>query len=476
MAQAVFALLDSEDSNSSGFQWWVGVDAQRAHDLRAALPMGTRVETLAPDALENPGSRRSPRPPDAVLLDAARFPDAVRSRSLGRAIRGVFRLDPRAQLVVLIPASDTESIEVAIRAGVRDVLATDATPADVSSALAGAARMRRLSSDRPESPLDRTERLESLGQMIGSSPEMRRCFSLVRRVAATEVPVLITGESGTGKELAARAIHESGDRAQGPFVPINCAAIPEPLLEAELFGHERGAFTGAGQSRPGHVEAANGGTLFLDEIGELAPSLQGKLLRFLEDHTVVRVGGRRGIPIDVRIVAATNRDLAKEVAGGAFRQDLYYRLAVFQLSMPALRERPDDTVPLARLFLERYGEGRSQQSLRLSPDAQDALRRAPWPGNVRELINRVRRAIVVVDGPVIGAEELGLSEWTPERPEKPQPLREARHRAEAECIQRALEHHEGNKSGAARSLGVSRTQLYELMHRHGLGTLWSPRA
>ncbi|MEM7411158.1 MAG: sigma-54 dependent transcriptional regulator [Myxococcota bacterium] len=475
MAEAVLAGLDGEYEEGSFL--WIGVEPSLARELRGLLPAGARVETHAAAGSPRANGREPADTPhhDAILLDATVFPRRERERRVNEVLGEIYRADPRTQLVALVPGDDPDALLASVRAGVRDVLAPGSDPTEISAALQSAARMRRLLELR-EGPLPRTERLETLGQMIGSSAEMRQCFSLVRRVASSEVPVLITGESGTGKELAARAIHESGDRASGPFVPINCAAIPEPLLEAELFGHERGAFTGAGQSRPGHVEAADGGTLFLDEIGELAPSLQAKLLRFLEDHTVVRVGGRRGIPIDVRIVAATNRDLAQEVTEGAFRQDLYYRLAVFQLSMPALRERPGDTIPLARMFLERYGDGRPSQALRLTPDAEEALRNAPWPGNVRELINRVRRAIVVVDGPTIGAEELGLSEWVPELPARPQPLREARQQAEAECIQRALEHHEGNKSGAARSLGVSRTQLYELMHRHGLGTLWSARA
>jgi two-component system NtrC family response regulator len=372
-------------------------------------------------------------------------------------------------MVVLVPSHDRASIRVAVDAGARDVLDELIDSEEIVAHLRAAARMRRMLEVRAESE-SASGPPEVLGQLIGASPEIRRSFALIRRVAATQVPVLVTGESGTGKELAAKAIHELGERAHKPFVPINCAAIPEPLLEAELFGHERGAFTGATHARPGRVEIAEGGTLFLDEIAELAASAQSKLLRFLEDHVVQRIGGRRDIPIDVRVIAATNRDLFECVERGTFREDLYYRLAVFHIALPKLSERRGDALLLARVFLERYAQEQVGHPLRFSRDAEVALQGALWQGNVRELINRVRRAIILAEGPLVRAEDLGLAPTRPWPRPAPLPatLREARRTAEVECILRALERSGWNKTDAARDLSVSRTQLYDIMNRYGI--------
>jgi two-component system NtrC family response regulator len=300
--------------------------------------------------------------------------------------------------------------------------------------------------------------------MIGTCDAMRRIFSMIRRVAATDVPVLISGQSGTGKELAALSIHERSARAAGPFVPINCSAIPEGLLESELFGHERGAFTGAMIARPGRLEIADGGTVFLDEIGELAPLLQAKLLRFLQDHLLERVGGRKSRRLDVRVVAATNCDLTRAVAEGRFREDLFYRLAVFTIELPPLRDRGEDIPVLARFFLERYAEQAGKQIHGFSRGAADELSRARWPGNVREMINRVRRSVVVADGPLVTPGDLGFGSDSIEEPLLT--LKEARVRAETESLRRALQRTNGNRTEAARLLGISRTQFYDLVGRH----------
>jgi DNA-binding NtrC family response regulator len=300
--------------------------------------------------------------------------------------------------------------------------------------------------------------------MVGTSDPIRRIFALIRQVAPSDVPVLLTGESGTGKELAALAIHERSPRARSPFVAINCAAIPEALLESELFGYERGAFTGATQARRGRFEAAQGGTIFLDEVGDLAPSLQVKLLRFLQDHVVERVGARSGLPLDVRVIAATNRDISAMVQQGQFREDLYFRLAVFTVDIPPLRERGEDVVLMARYFLQRYAKDSVRPIRGFTPEAVDAMLDHPWPGNVRELINRVRRAVVVAEGSLICPTDLGLKAISGDPALVT--LREARREAEERCVRSALRRANWNKVEAARALGISRTQLYELMARH----------
>jgi two-component system NtrC family response regulator len=279
---------------------------------------------------------------------------------------------------------------------------------------------------------------------------------------------LISGESGTGKELAALAIHERSRRAEGPFVPLNCAAIPDSLVESELFGYERGAFTGATRANPGIAETAHGGTLFLDEIGELAPGPQAKLLRFLEDHVVERIGSRRRLSVDVRVIAATNRDLSASVERGEFRADLYYRLAVFPLEMPPLRDRAEDILLIAQVLLRRYARecGRGGELRGFGGDAVDALLKCSWPGNVRELINRIRRAVVVAGGPLLRAADLGFELAPIEAPLLT--LRETLTQAESECLRRTLERCAENRAETARVLGIGRSTLYELLDRHGL--------
>jgi two-component system NtrC family response regulator len=300
-------------------------------------------------------------------------------------------------------------------------------------------------------------------EILGGTAAMREVFGIVERVAKTEATALVQGESGTGKELVARAIHARSGRRTGPFVPINCGAIPENLLESELFGHERGAFTGAHAQRKGKFEMADRGTLFLDEISELPLLLQVKLLRFLQDRTVERVGGRQPIPIDVRIIAATNRDLKAQLEQGLFREDLYYRLSVVRIQIPPLRERSEDIILLANAFLRRAPAGRRR--LRFSGDAQSALLAYPWPGNVRELENRVNRAVIMVQGRFIEPADLDLEVAAPAPASS---LRETRDRVEREALVEMLGRHGGNISKTARALNVSRPTLHGLLHKHGI--------
>jgi two-component system NtrC family response regulator len=296
---------------------------------------------------------------------------------------------------------------------------------------------------------------------------MLRVLRNVEKIAPTDVTVLLLGESGTGKELLAHAIHRMSARAHGPFVPINCAAIPETLLESELFGHEKGAFTGAVRLNVGKMESADHGTLFLDEIGDVPLAMQVKLLRFLQDQIVERVGGRKPIQVDVRIICATNQDLDRMMAEGRFREDLYYRLNEVAIRVPPLRERLGDAVFLASFFLRRFAAEYDRPVRGFGPGTLAALKDHSWPGNVRELENRVKRAVVMADGPLLSPNDLGLS--TPD--EEPQSLfiRAARARAEREVLQLALAQAGANLSKAAKLLGISRPTLYDLMQQHQIG-------
>jgi len=314
--------------------------------------------------------------------------------------------------------------------------------------------------------LQQSRRVEAFEDMLGASPQMQAVFTVIRKVAPTTAPVLILGESGTGKEMVAQALHRLGPRRNGPFIAINCSAIPENLLESELFGHEKGSFTGAHAQRKGHIESAGGGTLFLDEIGDLPAPLQVKLLRFLQEKRFQRVGGRQEIHSDARAIAATNVNLEESVESGRFREDLYFRLAVVVLKVPTLRERGDDVTLIAKEFLHRYGVEHSKARLTYAPDALRALHFHSWPGNVRELQNRVQRAVIMADGRRVTASDLELSDALNGLP--PQTLKEARESVEREIVQDALRRHRGKITSAALELGISRPTLYELMEKLGI--------
>ena len=299
--------------------------------------------------------------------------------------------------------------------------------------------------------------------IIGSSKGMQDVFRFIERVALSDISVLICGESGTGKELVAQAIHRQGQRKNNPFVVVNCGAIPENLLETELFGHEKGAFTGAYIQKKGKFELAHTGTLFLDEIGELVPTLQVKLLRFLQDRKIERVGGNQSIELDVRIVAATNRDLKQDIENRLFREDLYYRLKVVPLEIPALRERKDDIVPLALHFLTKYCRENRKPLIRLSSEAEAALLVHPWPGNVRELENVINRAVVLSSYPILKPLDLGLKL---ERGLTDVNLKFAKTAMEIDYIKKALSRNNGVVSRAAKDLGISRVNLYDLIDKY----------
>jgi two-component system, NtrC family, response regulator AtoC len=318
---------------------------------------------------------------------------------------------------------------------------------------------------------DDRARHDGLDELVGGSPAMRRVYALVAQVARTPATVLLTGESGTGKELIARAIHRQGPRRDHPFVAVNCSALPPDLLESELFGHERGAFTGAHAKKPGKFELADGGTLFLDEVGTLRVDLQPKLLRALQDRVVDRVGGTRAFKVDVRFIAATNADLRRAVEDRRFREDLFYRLNVIPIAVPPLRERPEDIVPLAQHFLARYARHFGKPVTAISPRGLDLLQCYHWPGNVRELENIIERSVALASEPVVQLDDIPLDPTLAPGPpsgDERLSLREARRELERRLIRRALVRAGGNHTVAARLLGLHRNTLLTKMARAGI--------
>ncbi len=379
----------------------------------------------------------------------------------------------REKSLVATPALDLAAVEAMPRRRAAELLLEVASrDSEVRARLIEALCISRTGTPAQELPPTEAGPAGGESFMIGSSARMLDVFDRIRRYAAVESPVLITGESGTGKELAAQAIHERSNRAGGPFVAINCAALPPSLVSSELFGHEKGAFTGAFERRIGHLELAHRGTLFLDEIGDLPLEIQGHLLRFLQDGQVLRLGARQAVPVDVRIVAATHVALAPAVARRRFREDLFYRLAVLTLEMPPLRERGADVELLATIFLRRIAAEAGHAVAGFTPEATARLRSYAWPGNVRQLIAVIRRAVVMCDGPQIGLPDLALEDppaLAAEPPGKGAPNRPSPGSAEeARQVSAALQSHGGNVAAAARSIGVSRVTLYRMMARNGI--------
>ncbi|MEZ4406542.1 MAG: sigma-54 dependent transcriptional regulator [Polyangiales bacterium] len=372
------------------------------------------------------------------------------------------RARPALPVVMLTARGSERAAVAAMKAGAHDYLTK---PFDIDEVSAAVERAAELSTLRARDRWSDVER--ALGRpVVGSSPALKRVLDAAVRVADREVPVLVTGESGTGKELLASVLHAAGRRAKGPLVRFNCAALPESLAEAELFGHARGAFTGAAGERKGWFAQAQGGTLVLDEVGELPLALQAKLLRATQDGEIQPVGAARVERVDVRVVASTHRDLAEEARRGRFREDLYYRLSVVTLRMPALRERPEDIPSLARHFAARYAERFGLPTARVSPALESALAARPWPGNVRELENCVAGMMALSDDGALDARDLAPSAA---RDEHAEGLRARVAAFERGLIAEALAASEGNQSEAARRLGIPRGSLIERLKRYGLG-------
>ena len=402
--------------------------------------------------------------PRLVLLDLGLPPDPDGASEGLAILQGILEINPTAKVIVVTGNSDRANALAAIAQGAYDFIEKP-VQLDVLKILLQRATYLANVEQENRALLERAGPNDLEG-LVGNSAPMQDVFRMIRRVGPSEVPVLITGESGTGKELVARAIHRQSARKSEPFIAINCGAIPETLLESELFGYEKGAFTGAVQQRKGRIESAQRGTLFLDEIGDIPLALQVKLLRFLQDHTIQRLGAKETIAVDARILAATNVDLQKAIVEGQFREDLYYRLCVVTIAVPALSERGSDIVLLARTFLTKFAQEERKSLKGFTPHAVEALRTHTWPGNVRELENRIKRAVVMAEGKYVVPANLELND--PASSEEASTLRASRDSREKDLVQLAWEKAEGNVSRAAVELGISRPTLYQLLIRYGL--------
>jgi two-component system NtrC family response regulator len=402
--------------------------------------------------------------PVVTLLDLGLPPHPNQCDEGLAALSDLIAVDATAKVIVVSGQSEKENALQAVGAGAYDFLCKPVEMAELRLLLRRCIHVVELEQEYRE--LQQSQRSDVFEDMLGTSPQMQAAFTLIRKVAGTDAPVLLLGESGTGKEMVAAAIHRRSTRGGGPFVAINSNAIPENLLESELFGHEKGSFTGAHMQRKGMIETASGGTLFLDEIGELPPAVQVKLLRFLQEQRFQRVGGRQEIQIDTRLVAATNADLKQMIDTGKFREDLYFRLAVVTIRLLPLRDRGEDVVLLAREFLQRHAGQTGRTKLVFAPDALRAMTRYSWPGNVRELQNRVKRAVIMTSGARVTAKDLELEEGQGVVFSDAQlTLKQARENVEREMIQQSLKRNSGRITSAAAELGISRPTLYELMEK-----------
>ena len=400
--------------------------------------------------------------PPIVLQDLGLPPDPDGVEEGFATIAEILREAPRTKIIVVTGREGREHALRAIRSGAYDFCQK---PVDIQVLAHIVDRAQRIFELEAENErLAEIRSSQALEGVIAASESMVKVCRLIQKLAPTQATVLLLGESGTGKERLARALHGLSERVSKPMVAINCAAIPETLLESELFGYERGAFTGAVKRTLGKIETADGGTLFLDEIGDMPLALQSKLLRFLQDRAIERIGGREVIQVDVRIIAATNRDLKVAIAEKSFREDLFYRISEVAVAIPPLRERGSDAVLIASYLLQQACKRNGKPPLKLFPDALSAIERHPWPGNVRELENRINAAAIMSEGKLVTAEDLNLQAAASGESEI-LPLREVRQRAETAAVQRALAITGGNVSKAAELLGITRPTLYDLMER-----------
>jgi two-component system NtrC family response regulator len=396
--------------------------------------------------------------PAVVTLDLGLPPDADGATEGFKTLEEILLLAPHTKVIVASGHGARESARRAIASGAFDFYQKPIDIDELGFLVARAFHVAQLEAENRR--LAAAQQTAPLANLITGAPEMLKVSAMVERVAPTDVSVLLLGASGTGKEVLARAIHVSSRRADGPFVAINCGAIPDNLLEAELFGFERGAFTGAVKTTEGKIELAQGGTLFLDEVGDIPLPLQVKLLRFIQERVIERIGSRKAIEVDTRIVCATHRNLKRMIADGTFREDLFYRIAEVSIAIPMLREREGDAALLASHFLRRFSEGRIGAPLRFGPDALAAINLHSWPGNVRELENRIKRAVIMAEGNVVSAADLDLAD----HPDAAvQTLRESRMTSDRRSINAALTAGGGSISRAAKLLGISRPTLYDLI-------------
>ena len=404
--------------------------------------------------------------PAVVTMDLGLPPDADSVSEGFKLLEQILAVEPDTKVIVLTGQNDQANALRAVALGAYDFFAKPFEPELLNLTIDRAFRLFEL--QRENRRLQALQQPDALSGLTTRDPEMLKICRTIEKVASSNATVMLLGESGTGKEVLARGLHQASPRRAGRFVAINCAAIPENLLESELFGYEKGAFTGAAKMTLGKIETANGGTLMLDEIGDLPFSLQAKLLRFIQERTIERVGGRQEIPVDVRIVCATHQDLNALSKESRFREDLYYRLAEIVINIPPLRARVGDAALLSHSFVRRFSQEQNRGSMTLNDDAVRAIEAHSWPGNIRELENCIKRAVIMADGNQISAQDIGLKTPVQEETDNSFDLRAIREKAEKNAIIAAMGRVNGNIVKAAELLGVSRPTLYDLMHRLGL--------
>jgi two-component system NtrC family response regulator len=442
-------------------------------EIRKQLKWGLskKYSLLLADNGEEGLSQFRKHKPKVVTLDLGLPPHPDTSEEGLRCLREILAVSQDTKVIVVTGNDERENALAAVELGAYDFYQKPIDLAELKVIIKRAFHLQEIEEENRRLQSALGQKGSGLGEMMGECAQMMKVFATIKKVATADVSVFIRGESGTGKELVARAIHSLSLRKDGPFISINCGAIPENLLESELFGHEKGSFTGAHAQVQGKVEYAQHGTLFLDEIGELPASLQVKLLRFLQEKSIQRVGGRNDIAVDARILAATNADISNSIKEGKFREDLYYRLGVINLKLPPLRDRGEDILLLGHLFLTKFANEYRKKIHGFSKDSKNLLRSYDWPGNVRELENKVQRAVLMSESSVVQSQELSLSENT--RPlqgfsDENMTLRDARGRVESEMILSAIERNNGNMTRAAEQLGVSRPTIYDLARKHGI--------
>lgn len=401
--------------------------------------------------------------PAVVTMDLGLPPDPDGATEGLATLQQILEMAPDTKVIVLTGNQNHENALKAISMGAYDFHQKPLDAGVLNLIVDRAFYLHRLQKENYK--LQQTNSISSVPGLITGDPEMIKLCRQIERIASSDVTVALLGESGTGKEVLAKALHQLSARNSKRMVAVNCAAIPESLLEAELFGYEKGAFTGAVKQTTGKIETAQGGTFFLDEVGDLPLSLQAKLLRFLQERIIERIGGREEISVDIRVVCATHRDLKEMIVAGTFREDLFYRLCEMSIDIPPVRERIGDAVLLAHHFKNQFRVKEKRQALNFSQDALDAISNHQWPGNVREIENCVKRAVIMAEGSQITARDLGLK--PADNPEQPATLREVREQAEREVVARALARMDGNIAKAAELLGVTRPTLYDLMNRYG---------
>ena len=425
-----------------------------------------QFETVTADDRESALVQLRRHNPAVVTMDLGLPPDADSVSEGFKLLEQILAAAPDTKVIVLTGQNDQANALRAVALGAYDFFAKPFEPELLNLTIDRAFRLYELQQENKR--LQSLQPPDALAGLMTRDPDMLKICRTIEKVATSNATVMLLGESGTGKEVLARGLHQSSPRRAGRFVAINCAAIPENLLESELFGYEKGAFTGAAKTTLGKIEMASGGTLMLDEIGDLPFPLQAKLLRFLQERTIERVGGRQEIPVDVRIICATHQDLKALSKESRFREDLYYRLAEIVINIPPLRSRIGDPALLAHAFVRRFSQEQNRGSLTLSEEAIRAIENHPWPGNIRELENCIKRAVIMVDGNHIAAQDVGLDGPQLDQSENSFDLRAIRDKAEKNAIISVMGHVNGNVVKAAEILGVSRPTLYDMMHRLGL--------